>query len=374
MQNKLDDRFFNLLIGTRFARDKYLASDTQQSEEQDAPRRMLLQVEQDAHLKKGLQKEHDIAVRNAYLFELQSKVEDVVDGRLTETEEIFSDVLQHSDNIAAIFDILAVRAASVGRIYPLVSDLSWLCRDILHIVNLPQYRHEKYDDVKMDNVKLAMSYLGLNNLQQVIPAFSVYHSLPSTTYPFRLLRRKLWENALGVGLCAKALASSDGNDPYLAFVSGLYWNIGYIAAAKIYLRAFSNIRHSSLEEAKEADDHARHDVFFDAEPNGDHFAAFIKEHGPQISINTIEKMNLKRMPIMPVLEQLNRTKNPKDLDGIAKTVYQAQVYNRYEKLKKHQLIEKAEARNWLAKSGFNNEKLQSLKGIRLTRLNLKMDK
>ena len=63
------------------------------------------------------------------------------------------------DSVATILDILAVKSASVGRLEPLVNDLSWLGRELVTLVNLPYYRNQrskKNTAVKVDSPALAL--------------------------------------------------------------------------------------------------------------------------------------------------------------------------------------------------------------------------
>lgn len=57
--------------------------------------------------------------------------------RLEDIDLVIKDTVGIDDNVPAILDILATRAASVGRLEPLINDLNWLGRELVTLVNLP---------------------------------------------------------------------------------------------------------------------------------------------------------------------------------------------------------------------------------------------
>ncbi len=81
-----------------------------------------------------------------------------------------------------ILELLSLRATSINKIKPLATSLPWLATDIVTLVNKPQYR--KRADVQVNDAKLALSYLGIENLKLVMPTFILKHWLP---YKYRTI-------------------------------------------------------------------------------------------------------------------------------------------------------------------------------------------
>ena len=113
--------------------------------------------------------------------------------QLEDIDSVVHETIGIQDSVPAILDILATRSASVGRLEPLIKDLTWLGRELVAFVNLPYYRQQrsKHTSVKVDNPLLALRYIGLDNLKFVVPTFAVRHWMPHSTEPFSLFKAPL---------------------------------------------------------------------------------------------------------------------------------------------------------------------------------------
>ena len=90
-----------------------------------------------------------------------------------------------------------------------------VCTELINLVNKPQYR--KRSDVQVNEPNLALSYVGLDNLKLVMPTFMLKHWLPTSTAPYPLMKRKLWNDSLSVALAAQLLAKEHGLDRIYRF-------------------------------------------------------------------------------------------------------------------------------------------------------------
>jgi hypothetical protein len=202
----------------------------QQGSEQKTPRRELLNVEKEIQQEKIVAAHGEEHFRNqvtkVFYDQVRSQVNKAFDNKIY----LYQNILCIEDAAPAILELLSLRATSINRIQPLASSLPWLATDLINLVNKPQYR--KRADVQVSDARLALSFIGLDNLKLVMPTFILKHWLPDTTAPYGLMKRKLWNDSLSVALAASALAKDKKLNCYTAFTTGMLSNIGQLAAGQ----------------------------------------------------------------------------------------------------------------------------------------------
>ncbi len=227
--SKIFQRAFSLSISKEFAEktNGMLGSVGHQDSEQENRRRELLAVEVKAQQDKIIAEHGEEHFRQQIMTSFFNSVRSQINSECDNKEHIYHQVLGIEDATPTILEILSKRAASVNQVKPLANSLSWLASDLINLVNKPQYR--KRADIQVTDAKLALSYIGLDNLKLVMPTFILKHWLPKSTKPYGLMKRKLWNESLSVALAASALAEQQGLDCFTAFTTGMLSNIGQIA-------------------------------------------------------------------------------------------------------------------------------------------------
>ena len=190
-----------------------------QGSEQANRRRELLDIEVQAQQDKIIAdhgEEHfKSQVMNGFFNEVRTQINNDFDNK----EHLYHQVLGIEDAAPTILELLSLRATSINRINPLAASLPWLATDLISLVNKPQYR--KRADVQVSDAKLALSYIGLDNLKLVMPTYILKHWLPTSTAPYGLMKRKLWNDSLSIALATSFLAKELKLDTYTAFTAGM---------------------------------------------------------------------------------------------------------------------------------------------------------
>lgn len=370
-------RYHDLLIGQQFAQQQigYIHTlDINYGE--PFPVRTLLAVEEVAAKAREKQdnKNHQfIADVNS---DLHQQIESEIDSRLADTEYIYKEIIQIQDNIPAILDILATKAASVGRLDPLISDLPWLGEDILKLINLPQYRQDKdpKKSVRVENVSLALRYIGLDNLKLILPTFSLKHWTPHSTEPFKMMKRKLWETGMATGIAAKKLAEFNGENTNHAFVLGMYHSIGNLALIRLYLRTFDALWEKNARTARENGEKDRHAALGELAPDPLFLRNLLVEKGPTSSLDLIDHMAFKYLPIKMAMQEIAERRPFLTCCSLAQTVMKGRAYSYYKFLQKHVLIEPDEAKSLFTYHHFNANELKLLASTSLNNLQLRIER
>lgn len=377
MDNVLNQRAHDLLLGHRFASQQIGFIHTLDfNDGKPIKKRTLLEVEAIAQQKRQQKSSSHQKLQIQTSKKLHTVIESVIVKRLEDIDAVIKDTIGIEDNVCAILDILATRAASVGRLEPLINDLSWLARDLVTLVNLPFYRNKrsKTTSVKVDTPALALRYVGLNNLQLVVPTFAMRHWMPYSTEPFPLLKRRLKDSTMSCAIAAQMLAQLNEVKPMHAFTLGMLLNVGQIALVRLFLKVFDQVWQREVLRAREQGDKNLHTVLLALKPDPLFFTTLLSEKSLVVSAKVIETMAFKYLPLNSAMQQLvNGVEKGDTLLPLAEVVRKARCYSQYLNLKEHQLIEDDELQSWFSYYKFTKKELDTLKTGNFTNFSLQID-
>ncbi|TMO66948.1 HDOD domain-containing protein [Pseudoalteromonas aurantia] len=297
---------------------------------------------------------------------LHQIIESSIESQIADIDNIYHEVVGIQDSVPTILDLLAVKSASIGRLEPLVNDLPWLGRDLVSLVNLPQYRKQKGTAIKVDTPALALRYLGLENLQMVIPTFAMRHWMPHSTEPFPLLKRKLRDMSMSTAIAAKELAPLYGVKEQHAFTLGMLVDAGKIALTRLYLHTFEKVWQEKVRIARDKSHKDLHTALLELGPDPLFLRHLLLERAPTLSRTLIEKMAFRYLPFHATMEEFTAgylpttTKNVTDPLPLTEVVRKAHGYAQYLSLKDSQLIEPDEAQVWFLHLGLSQEEQKIL--------------
>ncbi|RZF81031.1 HDOD domain-containing protein [Pseudoalteromonas sp. CO325X] len=370
----LEQRFNDLLLGHSFAQQQIgfiKTFDIQYGK--PLKQRTLLEVEQAAHSQRQKQSSEKLQFTAKVSTKLHAIIENAINEQLHNADNLYSEVLGIQDAVPTILDILGAKAASVGRLEPLVNDLSWLGRELVTLVNLPQYRQERANrGVKIDTPALAIRYLGLDNLRLTIPTYAMRHWLPHSTEPFSLLKRKLRESAMSRAIAAYELAQLQGLNPYSAYIAALFLDLGRVALTRLYLRLFQQIWQRKVALARDEGNKRLHDALIAIEPDPLYLRNLFVERSLEITRSLVEKMGFRYIGLNALLDDFALVE-ASEQSGLAQVLVHASCYSQYLMLHEHQLIEDDERTLWFNYVGLQSDHVQHLEKTNLHNLALQID-
>lgn len=371
-------RFHNLLFSYEFARDQ-LKSNSNQADssvtQKKTKDRALLAVEQQAVDNRKAEAANKSMQQKAMQVELNAYVDTVFRERIQDIDMVVEKTIGTSDAVPAVLDLLSIKAASISRIDPLISGLAWLSEDILHFINLPVYQKANAQEkVKVDKVKTALSYIGIENLPFLIPSFAARQWLPHSTAPFKLMKRKLLENGLASAICCRQLAKMYEKNEATLFIAGMFHDIGKSAIVRIYYRVFDEVWKEKLTEARNNRLKDRHDALVDLEPDPIALRDLMLEFSASLSVKIIEQFKLKRLMIASPLQECADKTPYAEMSKQAKILSKGIAYSHFRALQQHHLISNTEAKSYLTRHHINVEEITALRKLSLKRLNLNVVK
>jgi hypothetical protein len=317
-----------------------------QGSEQENRRRELLSIEVQAQQDKIIAEHGEEHFRKQTMQNFFSRMRTKINSDFDNKEHLYHQVLGIEDACPAILDVLSARAASVNQIKDLAASLSWLTNDLISLVNKPQYR--KRADVQVTDAKLALSYIGLDNLKLVMPTFTLKHWLPASTAPYGLMKRKLWNDSLSVALASRALAKEHGLDEFTAFTTGMLSNVGRLAVTRCYLITFTEMHKKELRVAFEKKDKHLHNILSKIEASEELLLEQLTMRSAQLSADLVEKMSFKRLAITEPIFDLAYAESVSNMNPIAQIVAKAKAYVAFRSLAKEELINSDESKTLLS--------------------------
>lgn len=375
----INNRFYNLIVGLSHAQEVAGVDvdgkvKAEQSEQFNA-RRALLRVEKLAKRDMELNKRSE----QNFIDGIQTRVNDVVCERLIERlrdiDDLYFKLLNLHDGLPSLLDTLSVKAASIARLEPLVAEMGWLATDLLKLVNTPKYR--KTDRlgkvVVVENLRMALSFLGIENLKMLIPAKVMRRAIPQITDPYPAFKTKIWEHSLGTALACQRIAMLSKVNPSNAYTLGMFHEFGKLIVAKLYFRIFEEVHREALEEAHNDVKREEYAALQKIGPTSDYLLGLMWEHSTQISSRIIQHMQMKRVFIHSSMEEYAKKVPIKEMTPLAQVLLQGQAYSKFTMLKRYKLINTEEAKALLTSARISPAMMQALKGSDLTRLNLSMD-
>jgi len=330
-----------------------------QGSEQKNRRRELLDIEvqaqQDKIIAEHGEEHFKSQIMNVFFNEVRTQINSDFDNK----EHLYHQVLGIEDAAPTILEMLSLRATSINRINPLASALPWLATDLINLVNKPQYR--KRADVQVSDAKLALSYIGLDNLKLVMPTFILKHWLPKSTAPYGLMKRKLWNDSLSIALATSFLAKEQELDTFTAFTAGMLSNIGELAVTRSFLTTYHEMYKSKVRKAFHEKDKRLHTILMKIEVPKELLLEQIMMRSSKLSADLIEKMNFERLQITEPSFDLAYIDNIDKMSPIAQLVAKAKAYVTFRALAKDNLLTSDEAKLLFSSVNLSTNEITLLK-------------
>lgn len=328
-----------------------------QGSEQENRRRELLSVEAKAQQEKIVAAHGEEHFKKQVMATFFAQVNKKVNEEFDNKAHLYNRILNIEEAAPMILELLSLRATSINKIKPLATSLPWLATDLLSLVNKPQYR--KRADVQVTDAKLALSYIGIDNLKQVMPTFILKHWLPDSTAPFGLMKRKLWNDSLSIALASSALAEGAGVNRYTAFTTGMLSNIGKLAVTRCFIATYERMYKLELREAFNAKDKRLHNILTKIQNPPELLLEQIILRSSKLSAELVELMNFDRLMITEAMFDLAYVESIDKMCALAQIITKAKAYVIYRSLAKDDLIT-------------DDEKTSLFKSVKLTQSELSL--
>jgi hypothetical protein len=379
MQAKLKKRFNDLYLDSKIAQQNMLNEGAAKlsviEQEQSKTARQLLTVEKQAIRERDLNTRMELNFLDSISEQLNQEVESRLTNELEDIDNIYSKVIGIDSSLPELLDAVSVKAATISKVEPLATELSWLYTDLLKFVNQPKYQRvdSKGKVVLVESLRVGLSFFGLDNLSMVITSLAFKRWLPQITDPYPQIKLRIWEEAIATANSCRQIATVSKVDPNHAFCLGVLQAVGKIAVTRLYFRLFEQVQREALIESEKYKKHDEHKALQKIQPSGEFLTFLIDKYSFDISAKMINKMNMKRVFINNAMQELQQNVAQSELSPLAKVLQQGNAYAKYRILKFHKLIDMQEAREFVRTMQMPKGSLELLKTTDVRALNLSVE-
>lgn len=368
-------RFSDFIVSDQIAKQRLgLISKSDQASDTN---RNLLTVEARAQEQKARQAktaEEFLIYINEYFHDaLFNYIEHIVENKSV----LFSNIFKVDTALIKLIQVCLQPNASSNQIAQHVALVPWLKKELLGLVNKPPFRDPKSTRPMLDDVMLAIRYVGPDNIKMPIIALVAKHWQPHSTEPFSDAKNKLWQYSVAVANCMEQLAESCNLPPLHAYLFGLLHSVGYGLALRLYLKSFEKVRLTEMKKARQSGrpdiEKALNALTYDGEFASD----ILFKHSLDISKGLFDKLTIDYPHFVQALDlgiTWPDTIIDQDIDKTTKAFYQlfikSMTYGQYKILQKARLIELNEAKRFLTNAKINNDFISNLNKVDLSKLNL----
>lgn len=364
----IQSRFFDLMLSEKVALKRLgVFSDRKK---QDTARE-LLDIENAAIERKDKQKATEAEFKDYVNEYFHEALFEYLDERSDDSAYLFSELLSIDPNIPDVMDACAARATSASQLEPLIGNVTFLTRDLLKMVNNPPFRAESSKKAHVENIGLAVRYVGVDNVKFALLTYIAKNWLPHSTEPYSEFKNKYWQYSIATANCARKLAKHYKIDETVAFMFGLIHGVGMSMSLRLYLRAFNTVRLDQMKKLSKAN---RKDIvkMIDSLEVDDAFVSqAVRKYTLSMSYKVISQLGLKFAPLAPSMEEIALNMPFRKCSPLTRLLLQAQTFVRYKMLQKSRLIELDEAKIFLTQANINNDIVAVLNQVNLLKLDIR---
>lgn len=193
---------------------------------------------------------------------------------------------------------------------------------------------------EVNSLKMAMSFVGMDSLKQIVTAASIGGVMKVSPIYFKLFGEKVWQHSLTTAKFCEAAAKEQGLDPYAAFFVGLIHDIGKIAVFKALVDA--------IQQAMPG-----------VQPGSVHFRKMMSSMSKQLTVNIVRDWDLPAVIIEP-LQQHMTYKAMSEPPALTKILVESKLLSEISLLLEAKLITLLDAELILIKHNIEPSKIELL--------------
>ncbi|ACK48177.1 putative signal transduction protein [Shewanella baltica OS223] len=339
---EIEHRLYQQLILGKHKASPTLLDDLDLELEADANK---LDVEREAILARLMKQIKAKEVFEAVSSQLHETVNNAIEHQLASPELVLAKSEINESQIL-LLELLLAKNLDATRLRPLISNLSWLCRDLTNMVNSPSFRARRpqSSDVRVTDIKLVMNYIGIENLRTIIPYFCLRNWLPSANAKLLWTTRKLWRYSIVSGIAANALAQLHNTDSALVYSSALLNQLGTSVVLSLSARLFDQTWGAWIREASSSRDKEVYDAVIATEFPAKAVFEQVLSHGHKLNWQLLELLKFEASPLTGLLKELDLTLSYRELSPQSALVARANCYAKVVLLEEMRQIDPQEKR------------------------------
>ncbi|GIU42408.1 histidine kinase [Shewanella sairae] len=258
-------------------------------------------------------------------------------------------VLAHSklnEKQVSLLEQLSAEQVDLTRIRPMVEALPWLVRDLVNMLNSSTFRHRRpqSSEVQVTDVKLVLNYIGIENLQTLIPYFCLRNLMPCAQTQLHWTSRKLWRYSVMAAIAAKTLASLHERDSAFIYTCSLMSQLGTTSVIQQSARIFEEMWRNWLKEASASGDKSLYDAVLATEFPAKDVYKQIVTHSLKLNWQLLGLLHFEQSRLTTTFQAIETKLKYAELDPDTAIIERANCYAKVFLLKETGNITVAESR------------------------------
>lgn len=205
-----------------------------------------------------------------------------------------------------LLELLYNPNTALDNVHSSINHIPWLSEKIIKTVNQSSFYHHKakQSDIKVTDLKLALSFIGMENLKQLVPIFCMQHWLPVTKTRQQNLCRKFMRYFAISGLAARTMAKPLHLNEAFFFTCSLLSHLGLASIIHDSATIFDDIRQQWLAEAEQMENaEIQHAIVQTPFPN-QVVHQLIHSQSDALSWQLLEKIDFNNSKLTNVIKDL----------------------------------------------------------------------
>lgn len=290
-----------------------------------------------------------------------------VEKELQHPEVLLKGIGNVDPAIGECIELLAKPSCSFSRLETAVAEFPWLQDTLMKLVNGEQFRRtDSYGKtIIVDNLRTAISFIGISNLQVLIPAIVFKRTIPQITDPYPEIKKRIWEHAISSANTAIFLSRVRERNKPLLYTSALFLNVGKNILIRIFFKAFDHLHQEQLLSAERARMQEKHDLVSKVTPDLDILQSLVEKHAMRLTVKFFQQMHLSYLPIAALYEGIQEADHT-FIDSVL--VAKAKEYAELRSLIQQKLIPASEILQWNKTLHLSVEEFTEINQMNITKL------
>ncbi|WP_240778837.1 HDOD domain-containing protein [Shewanella sp. SNU WT4] len=252
------------------------------------------------------------------LFQLDDPLETLKHAGLTSKQLSLMEMLQSTN-------------AELPKLRPQIEKMEWLSRELINMVNSPSFRHRKpqrASDIRVKDIKLVLNFIGIENLQVLVPYLCIRTWLPTGRANMIWTTRKLWRYMLVTATAAQILAKEQGLDGAFVYTCSLLSQLGTSAILSNSSMIFDGIWGHWLREANQSRDKEIYDAVIATEFPAEAVYEQVLNRSASLNWELLSLLEFEESQFTQVLKELAETRTYEGLSPQAAIVARASCFSK----------------------------------------------
>ncbi|ABV88830.1 HDOD domain-containing protein [Shewanella pealeana] len=319
-----------------------MADDISPELEDDANK---LEIEREAIQARLAKQNQAKAIYDAVSNQLLTSVNANIEHQLSSPEQVLQ-LSKLDEKQILLLELLYSPQVDLVRIRPLVTALPWLERDLVNMVNSPTFRHRrpKSSEVQVTDIKLVLNYIGIENLQSLVPYYCLRHLMPAGQPQMLWLTRKIWRYSMVSSIAAQALAELHEKDRAFIYSCSLMSQLGVTCVINQCAKTFDDMWGAWLREASASRDKELYDAVMATEFPANDVYQLVLSHSRSLNWQLLSLLKFDNSRLTQTYKAIDTKIKYAELDEDSALIERANCYAKVYLLKEAKNITAAECR------------------------------